>query len=142
MFGQPSAVLDRFPPWTRTASRPSRSSRTCRTRTCARWRRWRGRRPCRTGQELVRAGDFSYQFFAIEEGNADVERDGEKVAELGAGDFFGEIGVLEKELRTATVRATTPMRLIILSRWDLKRLERRDPEAFDQIREVMQQRRG
>src|SRR5215208_3372638 len=75
------------------------------------------------GQELVRAGDFSYQFFAIEEGDADVERDGQKVAALGPGDFFGEIGVLEKELRTATVRATTPMRLIILSRWDLKRLE-------------------
>jgi CRP-like cAMP-binding protein len=94
------------------------------------------------GQELVRTGDFSYQFFAIEEGNADVERDGEKVAQLGPGDFFGEIGVLEKELRTATVRATSPMRLIILSRWDLKRLERRDPSAFDQIRETMQQRRA
>jgi CRP-like cAMP-binding protein len=94
------------------------------------------------GQELVRAGDFSYQFFAIEEGTADVERDGSKVAELGPGDFFGEIGVLEKELRTATVRASSPMRLIILSRWDLKRLERRDPGAFDQIRETMQQRRA
>ena len=94
------------------------------------------------GQELVRAGDFSYQFFAIEEGTADVERDGEKVATLGPGDFFGEIGVLEKELRTATVRATSPMRLIILSRWDLKRLERRDPSAFDQIRETLEKRRA
>ena len=78
---------------------------------------------------------------AIEEGTADVLKDGEKLRELGPGDFFGEIGVLEKELRTATVRATTPMRLIILSRWDLKRLERRDPSAFDQIRETMQERR-
>lgn len=94
------------------------------------------------GQELVRAGDFSYQFFAIEEGTADVDRDGEKVADLGPGDFFGEVGVLEKELRNATVRATSPMRLILLSRWDLKRLERRDPRAFDQIRETLEQRRG
>ena len=93
------------------------------------------------GQELVREGDFSYQFFAIEEGTASVERDDDKVAELGPGDFFGEIGVLEKELRTATVRATSPMRLIILSRWDLKRLERRDPSAFDQIRETLEARR-
>src|SRR6266550_935043 len=62
------------------------------------------------GQELVREGDFSYQFFAIEEGTAAVERDGVHVNDLGPGDFFGEIGVLEKELRTATVRATAPMR--------------------------------
>jgi CRP/FNR family transcriptional regulator, cyclic AMP receptor protein len=94
------------------------------------------------GSVLVREGDYSYQFVAIDEGTAKVTRDGETVAELGPGDFFGEIGVLEKELRTATVRATSPMRLIILSRWDLKRLERRDPSAFDQIRETMQQRRG
>jgi CRP-like cAMP-binding protein len=93
------------------------------------------------GQELVREGDFSYQFFAIEEGTAAVERDGAHVNDLGPGDFFGEIGVLEKELRTATVRATSPMRLIILSRWDLKRLERRDPSAFDQIRETLEARR-
>ncbi|TML04025.1 MAG: cyclic nucleotide-binding domain-containing protein [Actinobacteria bacterium] len=93
------------------------------------------------GQEVVREGDFSYQFFAIEEGSAAVERDGRHVNDLGPGDFFGEIGVLEKELRTATVRATSPMRLIILSRWDLKRLERRDPSAFDQIRETLEARR-
>jgi CRP-like cAMP-binding protein len=93
------------------------------------------------GQELVREGDFSYQFFAIEEGSASVERDGRHVNDLVPGDFFGEIGVLEKELRTATVRATAPMRLIILSRWDLKRLERRDPSAFDQIRETLEARR-
>ena len=89
----------------------------------------------------MREGDFSYQFFAIEEGTAAVERDGVHVNDLGPGDFFGEIGVLEKELRTATVRATSPMRLIILSRWDLKRLERRDPSAFDQIRETLETRR-
>ena len=93
------------------------------------------------GQELVREGDFSYQFFAIEEGKAEVTRGGEKLAELGPGDFFGEIGLLEKELRNATVKAITPMRLIILSRWDLKRLERRSPEVFDSIKQALQQRR-
>ena len=93
------------------------------------------------GQELVREGDFSYQFFAIEEGTASVERDGHHVNDLGPGDFFGEIALLERELRTATVRATSPMRLIILSRGDLKRLERRDPSAFDQIRETLEERR-
>ena len=46
------------------------------------------------GTELVREGDFSYEFFAIEDGQAEVTRGGEVVAELGPGDFFGEIGVL------------------------------------------------
>src|SRR3954471_2574599 len=93
------------------------------------------------GQELVREGDFSYQFFAIEEGTAAVERDGVHVNDLGPGDFFGEIGVLEKEWRTAPRRATSLIRLIILSRGDLKRLERRDPSAFDKIRETLEARR-
>ena len=56
-------------------------------------------------------------------------RDGEHVADLGPGDFFGEIGLLEKDLRTATVVARTPMRLITLTGWDLKRMERTMPEA-------------
>ena len=46
---------------------------------------------------------------AIEEGEAEVTRDGEHVADLGPGDFFGEMGLLEKTLRNATVTAKTPM---------------------------------
>ena len=93
------------------------------------------------GRELVREGDYSYDVLAIEEGTASVERDGARIADLGPGDVVGEMGVLERSQRNATVRATSPMRLIILSRWDLKRLERRDPSAFDQIRETLEARR-
>ena len=67
------------------------------------------------GRELVREGDFSYEFMAIEEGEAEVTRDGEHVADLGPGDFFGEMGLLEKTLRNATVTAKTPMRLVTLT---------------------------
>src|SRR6185436_2256526 len=63
------------------------------------------------GRELVREGDFSYEFMTIEEGEAEVTREGEHVADLGPGDFFGEMGLLEKTLRNATVTAKTPMRL-------------------------------
>ncbi|HEY6780371.1 MAG TPA: cyclic nucleotide-binding domain-containing protein [Thermoleophilaceae bacterium] len=94
-----------------------------------------------SGRELVREGDYSYEFMAIEEGAAEVTRAGEHVADLGPGDFFGEVGLLEKDLRNATVVATAPTRLITLTGWDLKRMERSMPEAVEQISSVIEQRR-
>jgi len=93
------------------------------------------------GNVLVREGDYSYQFVAIEEGDAKVTRDGETVAELGPGDFFGEIGLLEKSLRTATVEATTPMKLITLTGWDLARVEKAMPEAIEELHRAIEERR-
>ena len=93
------------------------------------------------GTELVKEGDYSYQFMAIEEGSAEVLRNGEHVADLGPGDFFGEIGLLEKALRTATVVAKTDMRLITLTGWDMKRMEKAMPEAVDRVRAVIEERR-
>jgi CRP-like cAMP-binding protein len=94
------------------------------------------------GSELVREGDFSYEFFAIEDGQAEVTRGGEEVAELGPGDFFGEIGVLERDLRTASVVAKTDMRLVTLTGWDMKRMEKAMPQAVDRVRQVLEQRRS
>ena len=93
------------------------------------------------GRELVREGDFSYEFLAIEEGRAEVTRGGEHVADLGPGDFFGEMGLIERTLRNATVTATTPVRLVTLTGWDLKRVERAAPEAMERIRSVLEERR-
>jgi CRP/FNR family cyclic AMP-dependent transcriptional regulator len=93
------------------------------------------------GTDLVEEGDFSYEFMAIEEGTAEVLRGGEHVADLGPGDFFGEIGLLEKERRTATVVAKTDMRLITLTGWDMKRLEKAIPDAVERIRQVIEERR-
>ena len=89
------------------------------------------------GKHLVKEGDYAYEFMAIEEGEADVVRGGEKVATLGPGDFFGEIAVLEKTLRTASVVATTPMRLVTLTHWDLKRVG----SAIEQIRATLEERK-
>ena len=58
-----------------------------------------------SGTQLVREGDFSYEFMVIEEGEAEVTRDGKHVNDLGPDDFFGEMGLLEKTLRNATVRS-------------------------------------
>jgi CRP/FNR family transcriptional regulator, cyclic AMP receptor protein len=93
------------------------------------------------GRRLVREGDFSYEFMAIEEGEAEVTRHGEHVADLGPGDFFGEMGLLEKTLRNATVTATTPMQLVTLTGWDLRRIERTVPQAVARVRTVLEARR-
>jgi CRP/FNR family transcriptional regulator, cyclic AMP receptor protein len=94
------------------------------------------------GRELVREGDFSYEFMAIEEGEAEVTREGQHVADLGPGDFFGEMGLLEKTLRNATVTAKTPMKLVTLTGWDLKRMERHIPEAIERVRATLEERRS
>ena len=93
------------------------------------------------GEVLVREGDYSYQFMAIEEGTAKVTRQGETVADLGPGDFFGEIGLLEKSFRTATVEATSAMRLITLTGWDMARVEKAMPEAIEQLHQTIEARR-
>lgn len=93
------------------------------------------------GKVLVREGDFSYELMAIEEGSAEVTRGGEHVADLGPGDFFGEMGLLERTLRNATVTATSPIRLITLTGWDLKRVERAAPEAIERVRSALEERR-
>jgi CRP/FNR family cyclic AMP-dependent transcriptional regulator len=93
------------------------------------------------GKVLVREGDFSYELMAIEEGSAEVTRGGDHVADLGPGDFFGEMGLLERTLRNATVTATSPIRLITLTGWDLKRVERAAPEAIERVRSALEERR-
>jgi CRP/FNR family transcriptional regulator, cyclic AMP receptor protein len=93
------------------------------------------------GRTLVREGDFSYEFMAIEEGEAEVTREGKHLAQLGPGDFFGEMGLLEKTLRNATVTAKTSMLLMTLTGWDLKRMERRVPQAIENVRQTLEARR-
>jgi CRP-like cAMP-binding protein len=94
------------------------------------------------GKHLVDEGDFAYDLFLIEEGAAEVQHDGRHVADLGPGDFFGEIGVLEGGQRNATVVAKSPMRLLTLSSWDVKRLRKQAPEVVDQLTDAIAQRRG
>jgi CRP/FNR family transcriptional regulator, cyclic AMP receptor protein len=91
------------------------------------------------GATLVREGDFSNDMVAIESGSADVLRDGEKVGSLAAGDVFGEIGVLGKENRTATIVATSPMRLVRLDSWNVKRLPQ---DVREQMAQLVEARRA
>ena len=90
------------------------------------------------GATLVREGDYSTELVAIEEGTAEVLQHGARIATLGPGDIFGETGVLEKEMRNASVVATSPMRMVKLTTWEIKRLP---PEARARLREVVDERR-
>jgi CRP-like cAMP-binding protein len=94
-----------------------------------------------TGKHLVDEGDYSYELFIIRDGTAEVLRQGERVAELGPGDFFGEMGVLERAQRGATVVAKTPMSLFTLSHWDLERMRKSAPEMVEAIRAAIEERR-
>ncbi len=93
------------------------------------------------GKELVREGDYSYDVLVIEEGTAKVEKSGDTVAELGPGDVVGEMGVLERAQRNATVIATSPMRLFTLTGWDIRRLRKSAPDAVDHLRSVVAERK-
>jgi CRP-like cAMP-binding protein len=93
------------------------------------------------GHVLVKQGSFSYEFFVIEDGEAEVRRDGQHLADLGAGDFFGEVGLLEKELRNADVVAKTDMHLVTLTGWDIRRLNKSSPRVVEAIRAVLEQRK-
>ena len=93
------------------------------------------------GKELVREGDYSYDVLAIEEGTARVERGGQHIDDVGPGDVVGEMGVLERSQRNATVVATSPMLLVTLTSWDIRRLRKSAPNAVEHLREIVAQRR-
>ncbi len=86
------------------------------------------------GRQIVEEGRAANHFYAIQEGTAEVERNGQQVAELGPGDVFGEQGLLEREQRSATVRASSRIRLIKIEHWELSRIKRDMPEAFEELR--------
>jgi CRP/FNR family cyclic AMP-dependent transcriptional regulator len=94
------------------------------------------------GATIMKEGGYSNEFMAIEEGAAEVLVGGEKVADLGPGDIFGEAGVLGKATRSATVVATERTRLIKIKRWELLRMGRKLPHIVEKLRELAGDRAG
>jgi CRP/FNR family transcriptional regulator, cyclic AMP receptor protein len=107
------------------------------------------------GQALASEGRMGHSLFAIESRTADVVMEGATVRTIGAGDVVGEFAVFaappdpfaapevaEGGLRTASVVATSPMRLIGLFRRDVWALDRRAPVAIQRLRAVLEDRRA
>jgi CRP/FNR family cyclic AMP-dependent transcriptional regulator len=92
------------------------------------------------GAKLAQEGRLAYEFFAIQDGTAQVTREGEAIADLGPGDFFGEIGLLGGERRVASVTATSPMRLVVLTGAQLRAMESRMAPVGERIRAAIAQR--
>ena len=89
------------------------------------------------GQILMKQGDYAVELIAIEEGTADIIQDGKKVASLGTGDLIGEMALFNREPRNADVIATSPMRLLKLTHWEIRRMS---DQTVERIREVVDQR--
>ena len=90
------------------------------------------------GQILMKQGDYSTELIGIEEGTADVIRDGKKIASLSDGDLIGEMGLLQREPRNADVIATSPMRVMKLTHWEIRRMSE---ETLDRIKAIVERRR-
>ena len=80
------------------------------------------------GKVLIREGDSGREFFVLIEGTADVERAGKKVASIGAGDFFGEISLITKLPRTASVTTVSPLRALVITDRAFRQLLDHSPE--------------
>jgi CRP/FNR family cyclic AMP-dependent transcriptional regulator len=92
------------------------------------------------GKQLAGEGEYAYEFFVILDGTAEVTQDGERLAELGPNDFFGEIGLLESERRTATLTATSTLSAIVMFGPHFRHVERELPELAQQIRTKIRER--
>jgi CRP-like cAMP-binding protein len=99
-----------------------------------------GEKEVEPGTKLTAEGDFGHCVYAIEEGTADVSCAGETIGTVERGDVVGEVAVLASGRRSATVVATTPMRLISFFKSDVWALEREAPEAARRLRELLDDR--
>jgi CRP-like cAMP-binding protein len=85
---------------------------------------------------IVREGDYPREFFVIAAGTADVYRAGERIATLGPGEFFGEIGLLDAGWRTASVVSRTEMKLLVLAPQEFRTMLSASPELAERIGET------
>jgi CRP-like cAMP-binding protein len=89
------------------------------------------------GDRLTEEGRRGREFFILVEGAVVVTRGGRKLADLGPGDWFGEIAILTYKPRTATVTATSPARLLVISDRAFRRVVESTPRiALKVLRSV------
>jgi CRP-like cAMP-binding protein len=92
------------------------------------------------GTKLVRQGEFAYEFFVILEGTGEVLRDGERVDEIGPGDFLGEMGIVGKVARNATVETTSDARVMVMTEQDFRAMARENAEVAARIQAAVEER--
>ena len=96
--------------------------------------------PAPVGTVVASEGDLSSTFFVVLSGTVTVHRDGSHVADLGAGDVFGEVGTVTLQPRNATVIATTPAEVAVLMGWDLRDLVEQHPSVRARLDQIASRR--
>jgi CRP-like cAMP-binding protein len=104
--------------------------------------RWADEIDVPAGYHLLDQGRFPHEFYVILEGSASVTRDGRPIAELGQGDFLGEIAIEHHDRRTATVVATTPLTAVVMRDREFSEMEREMPSVCEQVRRAIEERLG
>lgn len=92
------------------------------------------------GKVIIREGDRGREFFVLLNGGAEVIRGGHKVANLSKGDFVGEIAVVARIPRTATVKTTAPTRALVVTEQAFRGLMRRSPDIQLKVLEALAER--
>jgi CRP/FNR family transcriptional regulator, cyclic AMP receptor protein len=92
------------------------------------------------GKVLTKQGDTGREFFVLMDGEVEVVRDGEVLGTRTAGDFIGEISILEDVPRTATVTATSPVRLFVLTAQSFRSFVQESPEVENKVLRTLARR--
>jgi CRP-like cAMP-binding protein len=92
------------------------------------------------GRHLLDEGRLPHEFFVILDGDVEVMHDGEHLASLGRGDFFGEIAIIEHRRRTATVVTTSPTTLAVMSPASFEAMRRELPQVAERIDGAIRER--
>ena len=77
---------------------------------------------------MIKEGDTGREFFVLIDGTADVERGGRQVATIGPGDFVGEIALISKTPRNATITTTSPVRALVITDRAFRQLLEHSPQ--------------
>lgn len=92
------------------------------------------------GKALLQEGSTPSEFFAIEEGSVEVRRDADVLAKLGPGDFFGETALIERGVRNATVTATEPSTLMVMTPSEFRAMAGALPSVAAELRRAVEER--
>ena len=92
------------------------------------------------GKEMATEGDRGREFFVLLKGEAEVTRGGERINTMKEGDFFGEIALVTKMPRTATVTATSDVDVLVITERDFDSLLKKSPEIGRSVAEALAER--
>jgi len=92
------------------------------------------------GKEMATEGDRGREFFVLLKGEADVTKDGRKISTMREGDFFGEIALVTKMPRTATVTATSDVDVLVITERAFDNLLKTTPEIGRSVAEALAER--